>query len=187
MRPTLLGLKTKRSTTANGGERGGKLLSRGHIYGLLWRWSRSLLTEDVPSVRWCVEIRACRCSGGIADVVAAGAIVLGAVVAAGALAGKFVAGYALPLAVGDCAEDHRDGVIAPRWRMFAFAEFLVRRRKIVRPTGSRDHRSASPPAGSARLHPPLIGDGARWPQAGPARRSTSRHRSEHKVWHQRAR
>src|SRR6516165_9409564 len=102
MRPTLLGLKTKRSTTANGGERGGKLLSRGHIYGLLWRWSRSLLTEDVPSVRWCVEIRACRCSGGIADVVAAGAIVLGAVVAAGALAGKFVAGYALPLAVGDC-------------------------------------------------------------------------------------
>ena len=30
-----LGLKTKRSTTANGGERGGKLLSRGHIYRLL--------------------------------------------------------------------------------------------------------------------------------------------------------
>jgi len=35
MRPTLLGLKTKRSTTANGTERGGKLLSRGHIYRLL--------------------------------------------------------------------------------------------------------------------------------------------------------
>jgi len=30
-----LGLKTKRSTTANSGERGGKLLSRGHIYRLL--------------------------------------------------------------------------------------------------------------------------------------------------------
>jgi hypothetical protein len=30
-----LGLKTKRSTTANGSERGGKLLSRGHIYRLL--------------------------------------------------------------------------------------------------------------------------------------------------------
>src|SRR6516162_7142346 len=30
-----LGLRTKRSTTANGGERGGKLLSRGHIYRLL--------------------------------------------------------------------------------------------------------------------------------------------------------
>ena len=30
-----LGLKTKRGTTANGGERGGKLLSRGHIYRLL--------------------------------------------------------------------------------------------------------------------------------------------------------
>jgi DNA invertase Pin-like site-specific DNA recombinase len=30
-----LGLKTKRSTTANGGERGGKLLSRGHIYRVL--------------------------------------------------------------------------------------------------------------------------------------------------------
>jgi hypothetical protein len=30
-----LGLKTKRSTTANGGERGGKLLSRGHVYRLL--------------------------------------------------------------------------------------------------------------------------------------------------------
>jgi hypothetical protein len=78
-------------------------------------------------------------------------------------------------------------VIAPRWRMFAFAEFLVRRRKIVRPTGSRDHRSISRPAGSARLRPPLIGDGAPWPRAGRARRSTSRHRSEHKVWHQRAR
>jgi len=30
-----LGLRTKRGTTANGGERGGKLLSRGHIYRLL--------------------------------------------------------------------------------------------------------------------------------------------------------
>ena len=30
-----LGLRTKRGTTANGGERGGKPLSRGHIYRLL--------------------------------------------------------------------------------------------------------------------------------------------------------
>ena len=53
---------------------------------------------------WWVETRACRCAGGIADVVAPGAIpgaiAPGAIVAAGALGGKSVAGYCVPYAGG---------------------------------------------------------------------------------------
>jgi len=48
---------------------------------------------------WCVEARACRCSGGIADVVPPGAIpgaIAPGAVAAGARVGKSVAGYCVP-------------------------------------------------------------------------------------------